>query len=97
MISWGIFDNFKDNLIVINTSRGEVVNEDYIVNLVSNYKIFYGSDVLSDEQNLSILKKSKLFNMIDDFENLVITPHVAGATKESQQKALESILKICIK
>ena len=35
--------------------------------------------------------------MIDDFENLVITPHVAGATKESQQKALESILKICIK
>tara|TARA_Y100001937_G_C7135846_1_gene339942 strand:- start:5085 stop:5957 length:873 start_codon:yes stop_codon:yes gene_type:complete len=97
MISWGIFDSFKDNLIVINTSRGEVVDEKYIAHLVMNYNIFYSCDVLNNEQDLNTLKTSYLFNMVDDFDNLVITPHVAGATKESQQKALESILKLCIK
>ena len=93
LISYDVFDGFKKDLIVVNTSRGEVVNEDYIYDLITNEKIIYGCDVLQNEQNISLLKKSKLFNLKSD--RLTITPHVAGATKESQTKALESILRTC--
>ncbi len=36
LISDGILDNFKDGLVVINTSRGEIVDEDYIEKLINN-------------------------------------------------------------
>ena len=41
LISSGVLDDFKDGLIVVNTSRGEVVNENYIYDLITNDKIFY--------------------------------------------------------
>jgi len=95
LISKGILDNFKENLIVVNTSRGETVDEDYIYDLITENKIFYSCDVLCNEQDLEKLKQSKLFNLKRD--NIVITPHVAGATIESQTKALRGILELCIK
>ena len=95
MISGGILDDFKDGLIVVNTSRGEVVNESYIYDLVANDKIFYSCDVLCNEQDVDKLKQSPLFNLKKD--NIVITPNVAGATIESQTKALRGILELCTK
>ena len=95
IISNGILDDFKENLIVINTSRGETVDEDYIYDLVTKDKIFYSCDVLCNEQDVEKLRKSKLFNLKRD--NIVITPHVAGATIESQTKALRGILELCTK
>ncbi len=95
IISNGVLDNFKENLIVVNTSRGETVDEDYIYDLIIEDKIFYSCDVLCNEQNIEDLRQSKLFNLKRD--NIVITPHVAGATVESQTKALKGILELCIK
>jgi D-3-phosphoglycerate dehydrogenase len=95
LIGAGILDDFKQGLIVVNTSRGEVVDEEYIYNLIIRDKIFYSCDVLCGEQNINMLRESKLFNL--DRDNIVITPHVAGATVESQTKALRGILELCIK
>jgi len=95
LISKGVLDNFKNGLIVVNTSRGEVVDEEYICDLILKDKIFYSCDVLCNEQNIQKLSQSLLFNLKKD--NIVITPHVAGATIESQTKALEGILELCIK
>tara|TARA_Y100000034_G_scaffold120750_1_gene164070 strand:- start:1045 stop:1623 length:579 start_codon:yes stop_codon:yes gene_type:complete len=98
MISDGFFDGFKKGLIVVNTSRGEVVDEDYVARMVRNYKILYSCDVLSNEQNIYELKSSILFRMnLSGHPNLVITPHIAGVTVDSQRKALEIILKLCMK
>ena len=95
IISNGILDDFKESLIVVNTSRGETVDEDYIYDLVVKDKIFYSCDVLCNEQSINTLKQSRLFNLKRD--NIVITPHVAGATIESQTKALRGILELCTK
>ncbi len=95
LISNDILGGFKENLIVVNTSRGEVVDEDYIYELITKDRIFYSCDVLCNEQDIRTLRKSKLFNLKRD--NIVITPHVAGATVESQTKALRGILELCIK
>jgi D-3-phosphoglycerate dehydrogenase len=95
LISNDIFEDFKDGLIVVNTSRGEVVNEEYIYELINSGKIIYSCDVLCNEQNMYDLKKSKLFKLNHD--NFLVTPHVAGATVESQTKALKGIIEACIK
>jgi len=97
LVTEGFLENFKKPLIVVNTSRGEVVDEKYIAKLVKKQEIFYSCDVLCNEQNIKKLYNSPLFNLNLDYKNLVITPHVAGCTVESQEKALKTILKLCMK
>ncbi len=93
MIADDVFAGFKKDLIVVNSSRGEVVDEDYIFDLINAEKIIYSCDVLQHEQDINILKQSRLFKLKSD--RLTITPHVAGATLESQVKALTTVLMLC--
>jgi len=94
MITYGTLDQLKQGAIVVNTSRGEVVDEDYILHLIDSKNILFGADVLQNEQNILELKKSKLYNASKTNSNVAITPHVAGATTESQLKAFVSVLKL---
>ena len=73
----------KKNSILINTSRGEVVDEKYILNLVKNKKISYFTDVIS--RNI-LFKKRKLLFKLNKNENFFYSNHVAGLTKESVEK-----------
>ena len=110
LISNDIFKDFKDGIFIINTSRGEVVDEEYVAKLIKNNKIHYSCDVLKGEQDMGELYKSPLLHMFNKqyydantgesfktYPNLVITPHVAGVTTDSQEKALKSIVGICKK
>jgi D-3-phosphoglycerate dehydrogenase / 2-oxoglutarate reductase len=98
MVSNNFFSGFKKGLIVINTSRGEVVDEEYVAQTIISGDIFYSCDVLSNEQDISKLHNSPLYSMYQNNNpNLVITPHVAGVTIDSQRKAMEIILKLCMK
>ena len=36
-------------------------------------------------------------NILFGLENVLLTPHIAGVTVDSQTKALEAILKLCMK
>lgn len=94
MITWGIWDDISPGTIIVNTSRGEVVDEHYISYLVESKNISFGADVLANEQSLDDLKKSPLYILSQKNDNVVITPHVAGATVESQLKALVSSIKL---
>jgi D-3-phosphoglycerate dehydrogenase len=94
MIRPGVWDNIKPGTVVVNTSRGEVVDEDYIVTLVKDWGILYGADVLRNEQNIPRLKKSPILVLSKRSDRVVITPHIAGATKESQTKALLTTLDL---
>jgi D-3-phosphoglycerate dehydrogenase len=85
----------KNNCILVNTSRGEVVNESDIVDfIIRNGNFYFGADVLCNEQNIDKLLKSKIYSLSKKIENVVITPHVAGATIESQTKAFNAIIKL---
>lgn len=88
--------SMKEDGILVNTSRGEVVNEkDLVDHLTKHDKFYYGADVLCNEQELNKLKNSKLYALSKKLDRVVVTPHVAGATIESQTKAFESIIKKC--
>ena len=73
--------------IVINTSRGEVVNELDIVNSLKNNLISgYGTDVITNE--LDSIKKSHIIKNISKL-NIIVTPHVGGMTFQGQKRAFE--------
>jgi len=91
LISKEKLDLLKDSAILINTSRGGVVDEDYLIELIRLKKLFgAGLDVYSQEPPKNI----------DNFAdiNLITTPHIGASTDEAQLKAgldtVENIKKI---
>ncbi len=72
--------------ILINTSRGDVVDETaLLVALDSGHLAGAGLDVVADE--LSGGPSQDLLVYARDHNNLIITPHMGGATVESMEKA----------
>ena len=81
-------DLLKENVIFINTSRGEVIDENYLAHLIKRKRIkFFATDVVSNEHLLPSVK-SKIFD-VSNYENVYITPHMAGLTFESEEIALK--------
>ena len=99
LITYDTFKDFKKGLVVVNTSRGEVVDERYISLLIKSREIYYSADVIVDEQNENTPFHSELFQLYQSgkYENLTLTPHVAGVTTDSQEIAFRSILDLCMK
>ena len=79
---------FAKNFVLINTSRGKVVKTEAILQGLDSKKLIgFGSDVLENEKLDQLDKNQKdLFNNLFTRKNVVITPHVAGWTKESYYK-----------
>ena len=76
----------KKNCLIINTSRGGVINEsDLQKHLKKNKNFRCFLDVMEDEQNLN----TKLIRM----KNTFITPHIGGSTIESIQIMGNSSIK----
>ena len=91
LISKDKLDLLKPNSIIVNTSRGGVLDEDYLFELLESEKIFgAGLDVYSNEPPENVERYNGL--------NLVTTPHIGASTNEAQLKAgletVENIKKI---
>lgn len=75
----------KNNSFIINTSRGELVDEKAIIERLKQKKLQgYATDVISDE--FSNINKSLLIKASKKLP-ILITPHIGGMTEEGQQKA----------
>ena len=86
IINKDLFVNNKNNPYIINTSRGEIVNEDDIVKgLKEGMLAGYGTDVVKDE--FGDLSNSPIIRAMNEGENIIITPHTGGMTVEGQTKA----------
>ena len=91
LISKDKLDLLKKSAILINTSRGGVVDEDYLIELLRLNKLFgAGLDVYSEEPPRNIKDIDAI--------NLITTPHIGASTYEAQLKAgldtIENIRKI---
>ena len=79
MFSSSAFRKMRDGSILINTSRGEVVDEQALIDAVKGKGIRAGLDVFPTEPpDFS----SELFRL----DNVIFSPHIAGVTVESQQR-----------
>jgi len=90
------FSYIKKGTILINTSRAEIINDDLLIKYLKNKTIEVAfTDVLRYEQ--SIVKKSKLLIYAKKNKNLIITPHMAGLTFESETKAANYTINNLVK
>ena len=86
------FKKMKKNSIFINTSRGEIVDEISLIKALKSKKIKSAAvDVIQGEQKKDITK-NRLFKYSKQNENLIITPHMAGLTYESEKMAADITL-----
>ena len=85
MINKDFIKNMKP-FYLINTSRGEIVNEDAIIEGLKEGNILgYGTDVLESE--FHSIENNNLIKMAKENYNITITPHIGGMSIEGQNKA----------
>lgn len=70
----------KPNSILVNTSRGGVVDEDYLVELVNSKKIFGAALDVFDKEPIE--ENNKILD-----SDVLLTPHIGASTIEAQLKA----------
>jgi D-3-phosphoglycerate dehydrogenase len=93
IINRAAFAKMKKGAVLINTSRGAVVDEKAFLDaLESGQLLAAGIDVIDGEWNEN-LKEHSLIRYARSNDNLLITPHVGGITFESQAMGLEQAVK----
>jgi D-3-phosphoglycerate dehydrogenase len=86
LINYNLFRIAKKNLLLINTSRGEIINEkDLLFFLKKNPQAKYAADVINNE--ITHKKKNILLNSYKKNNQILITPHIGGMTKDGQEIA----------
>ena len=96
MMNSSFFKKFKNPFIVINTARGKsLVIEDLIDSLDSKKIIGACLDVLDIESSDFSLNKTKIksFEKLKKFNNVLLSPHIAGWSYESKEKMAKVILE----
>jgi glyoxylate reductase len=72
------FSKMKSNAVLVNTSRGPVVNQDALYTALKNKQIFAAALDVTDPEPLPL--DSPLLGL----ENCVIAPHIASASEETR-------------
>ena len=96
MMNSSLFEKFKKPIVVINTARGKsLVVEDLIDSLNSKRIIGACLDVLDIESSNFNLNKatSQSFEKLKKFNNVILSPHIAGWSYESKEKMAQVILE----
>ena len=71
----------KETAVLVNTARGEIVDEEALYEALKSGRIFgAGFDVFKKEPPTKD-------NPLVGLPNIVITPHAAGGTRETQEKS----------
>ena len=91
MINKNIFKLMKNTAHIINTSRGKIINENDLISAIQKKDIKGAAlDVFSAEP---LDSKSKLF----DFENVLLSPHIAGNFSSYQELMMKQFGDMLIK
>jgi phosphoglycerate dehydrogenase-like enzyme len=86
MINKECFDHMKGDVLLVNTARGDMVNEiDLVQFLKDNSQARMATDVLADEVRNRL--ESPLLKFSMDSDQVIITPHIGGMSREAQEIA----------
>jgi D-3-phosphoglycerate dehydrogenase / 2-oxoglutarate reductase len=94
MASNDFFNAMGQKPVIINASRGKVVDTEALVNALKANKISAaGLDVLENEQikTLTVVQNEQL-NFLSNQPNVIITPHIAGYSHEAFYKMSAVVL-----
>lgn len=83
MINANTIEKMKDGVILLNTSRGKLVDEKALRDALIDGKVYAAAlDVVSEEP---IREDNPLLGL----DNCIITPHIAWANKEARQRLMD--------
>lgn len=86
MVNEDWFSEMKRDVLLVNTSRGDIINESHLVEFLSrNPCAGVATDVLADE--IRNRESSPLLKYAQASERVIITPHIGGMTREAQEIA----------
>jgi D-3-phosphoglycerate dehydrogenase len=95
MVNDDFINQFKKNIFLINTSRGEVVSTKSVLKALQSDKLRGAClDVLENEK-LSTLtpEQNEVYTHLFQQKNVILTPHIAGWTVESYRKINEVLVE----
>jgi D-3-phosphoglycerate dehydrogenase / 2-oxoglutarate reductase len=86
MIRGSLIERARPGAVIVNTSRGEVINETELREVLERRPdLMFSADVLTGEVQ-DRHHRSPLMDLVQS-GRILVTPHMAGATTESQEKA----------
>lgn len=96
MVNQEWFDRMKTGVYFINTSRGEIIDEAALLAGLKSGKIKAAAlDVMTNEQNPDKIDHP-VVRYAKTNENMILTPHIAGLTYESEGKAANYTLNMVL-
>ncbi|MBN2982682.1 NAD(P)-dependent oxidoreductase [Cohnella algarum] len=86
LLSADKISGMKPGAVLINTSRGEVVDERALLEALRSGKLAAaGLDVLADEPDIG---RSELWQYARQSERMIVTPHIGGYCPETVERAV---------
>ena len=91
MVNTSFLEKFRKNIYVINTARGKVLKTDDLVHQMKKGKVLGACLDVLEYESLSFegLDKASLpeaFKYLLESDRVILTPHIAGWTHESNEK-----------
>lgn len=85
------FDKLKKSLYIVNTSRGELIDEDALCDAIAIGKVSgFASDVLTNELSKNFLQNKNIMKLRES-HNIIVTPHIGGCTIEAMMETESQI------
>jgi len=82
MMDQAAFDHLKEGAILVNASRGTVVDINALVSALESGKVIGAAiDVFPTEPKSN---QEEFVSPLRKFDNTILTPHIGGSTKEAQ-------------
>ena len=86
------FDKMKPSAYVINTARGPIVDQEAIIDALRKKKIAGAAlDVFGEGSAPPppLPENSPLYDVFDEFENVILTPHIGWQRVEARQRVVD--------
>jgi D-3-phosphoglycerate dehydrogenase / 2-oxoglutarate reductase len=85
MCNTDFLNRCKQKPLIVNTSRGNVVETNALINALQSKSIFGAClDVFENEKVASFSKQERaMYEQLYGFDNVIVSPHIAGWTQES--------------
>ena len=87
LISREVLSYLKEDSIVVNTARGELLDTEALVDLLEDGKLWGAAlDTVDGEYSSNFIHdfiNSRVLNYANKNDNLILTPHIAGSTVDA--------------
>ncbi|MCH4168662.1 MAG: NAD(P)-binding domain-containing protein [Streptococcaceae bacterium] len=95
LFSENVFENMKQNSIIINSARGQIIDTKALIRYMNKGKFSgLGLDTLEDEEKYFEIgwDKNPYYEQLSNFSNVLMTPHIAFFTDIAVREITETAL-----